>query len=67
MRTFFFFFNAAKMRVIHSVSILTPSRSHSPSRLMSPRRMSGQNGEKDWENGSTISSPASIPEYTGEQ
>lgn len=31
---------------------------------MSPRRMSG---EKDWENGSTISSPASIPEYTGKQ
>ncbi|XP_070836293.1 calmodulin-regulated spectrin-associated protein 3 isoform X5 [Chaetodon trifascialis] len=43
----------------------SPSRSHSPSRLMSPRRMSAQNGEKDWENGSTISSPASIPEYTG--
>nr|XP_046270661.1 calmodulin-regulated spectrin-associated protein 3 isoform X2 [Scatophagus argus] len=43
----------------------SPSRSHSPSRLMSPRRMSGQNGDKDWENGSTISSPASIPEYTG--
>ncbi|XP_059203625.1 calmodulin-regulated spectrin-associated protein 3 isoform X2 [Centropristis striata] len=43
----------------------SPSRSHSPSRLMSPGRMSGHNGEKDWENGSTISSPASIPEYTG--
>ncbi|XP_060882945.1 calmodulin-regulated spectrin-associated protein 3 isoform X3 [Labrus mixtus] len=43
----------------------SPSRSHSPSRLMSPRRMSAQNGERDWENGSTISSPASIPEYTG--
>ncbi|KAK9535249.1 hypothetical protein VZT92_007643 [Zoarces viviparus] len=43
----------------------SPSRSHSPSRLMSPRRVSGHNGEKDWENGSTISSPASIPEYTG--
>ncbi|KAM4597820.1 calmodulin-regulated spectrin-associated protein 3 isoform 2-T2 [Polymixia lowei] len=43
----------------------SPSRSHSPSRLMSPGRMSTQNGEKDWENGSTISSPASIPEYTG--
>ncbi|XP_023144384.2 calmodulin-regulated spectrin-associated protein 3 isoform X2 [Amphiprion ocellaris] len=45
----------------------SPSRSHSPSRsrLMSPGRMSAQNGEKDWENGSTISSPASIPEYTG--
>lgn len=42
------------------------SRSHSPSRLMSPRRLSGQNGERDWENGSTISSPASIPEYTGQ-
>ncbi|XP_068434459.1 calmodulin-regulated spectrin-associated protein 3 isoform X2 [Clinocottus analis] len=43
----------------------SPSRSHSPSRLMSPRRVSAHNGEKDWENGSTISSPASIPEYTG--
>ncbi|MEQ2162444.1 hypothetical protein GOODEAATRI_019856 [Goodea atripinnis] len=31
---------------------------------MSPGRLSAQNGEKDWENGSTISSPASIPEYT---
>ncbi|XP_042360721.1 calmodulin-regulated spectrin-associated protein 3 isoform X2 [Plectropomus leopardus] len=41
----------------------SPSRSHSPSRLMSPGR--AQNREKDWENGSTISSPASIPEYTG--
>uniref|UniRef100_A0A1A8NKF1 Calmodulin regulated spectrin-associated protein family, member 3 n=1 Tax=Nothobranchius rachovii TaxID=451742 RepID=A0A1A8NKF1_9TELE len=45
----------------------SPSRSHSPSRarLMSPGRRSAQNGEKDWETGSTISSPASIPEYTG--
>ncbi|XP_076866099.1 calmodulin-regulated spectrin-associated protein 3 isoform X2 [Brachyhypopomus gauderio] len=43
----------------------SPSRSHSPSRLMSPGRTATQNGEKDWENASTISSPASIPEYTG--
>ncbi|XP_070703407.1 calmodulin-regulated spectrin-associated protein 3 isoform X1 [Pempheris klunzingeri] len=43
----------------------SPSRSHSPSRLMSPGRRTAQNGEKDWETGSTISSPASIPEYTG--
>uniref|UniRef100_A0A087X6V6 Calmodulin regulated spectrin associated protein family member 3 n=1 Tax=Poecilia formosa TaxID=48698 RepID=A0A087X6V6_POEFO len=50
----------------HSMEI-SKSRSHSPSRsrLMSPGRRSAQNGEKDWENGSTISSPASIPEYTG--
>nr|XP_057906241.1 calmodulin-regulated spectrin-associated protein 3 isoform X2 [Doryrhamphus excisus] len=41
------------------------SRSHSPSRLMSPGRMSAHNGDRDWENGSTISSTASIPEYTG--
>ncbi|XP_019949915.1 calmodulin-regulated spectrin-associated protein 3 isoform X2 [Paralichthys olivaceus] len=41
----------------------SPSRSHSPSRLRSPGR--SMNGERDWENGSTISSPASIPEYTG--
>ncbi|XP_034449656.1 calmodulin-regulated spectrin-associated protein 3 isoform X3 [Hippoglossus hippoglossus] len=43
----------------------SPSRSHSPSRLMSPGRSMAMNGERDWENGSTISSPASIPEYTG--
>ncbi|KAI4822278.1 hypothetical protein KUCAC02_007835 [Chaenocephalus aceratus] len=43
----------------------SPSHSYSPSRLMSPRRTSAHNGEKDWENGSTISSAASIPEYTG--
>ncbi|XP_066529879.1 calmodulin-regulated spectrin-associated protein 3 isoform X3 [Hoplias malabaricus] len=43
----------------------SPSRSHSPSRLMSPGRLAMQNGERDWENASTISSPASIPEYTG--
>uniref|UniRef100_A0A4W5NJ95 Calmodulin regulated spectrin associated protein family member 3 n=1 Tax=Hucho hucho TaxID=62062 RepID=A0A4W5NJ95_9TELE len=34
-------------------------------RLMSPGRMANQNGEKDWENASTASSPTSIPEYTG--
>ncbi|KAL6103104.1 camsap3 [Pungitius sinensis] len=43
----------------------SPSRSHSPSRLMSPKRVSAHNGEKDWDNGSNFSSPASIPEYTG--
>ncbi|CAJ1075278.1 calmodulin-regulated spectrin-associated protein 3 isoform X3 [Xyrichtys novacula] len=43
----------------------SPSRSHSPSRLMSPGRMHAHNGERDWETGSAISSPASIPEYTG--
>ncbi|XP_034749021.1 calmodulin-regulated spectrin-associated protein 3 isoform X6 [Etheostoma cragini] len=48
-----------------SGSLSVRNRSHSPSRLMSPRRTSAHNGEKDWENGSTISSPASIPEYTG--
>ncbi|RXN04422.1 calmodulin-regulated spectrin-associated 3-like isoform X2 [Labeo rohita] len=41
----------------------SPSRSHSPSRLLSPGRLAAQNG--DWDNASTISSPASIPEYTG--
>ncbi|KAK7175227.1 hypothetical protein R3I93_002203 [Phoxinus phoxinus] len=41
----------------------SPSRSHSPSRLLSPGRFASQNG--DWENASTISSPGSIPEYTG--
>ncbi|XP_037393644.1 calmodulin-regulated spectrin-associated protein 3 isoform X2 [Pygocentrus nattereri] len=43
----------------------SPSRSHSPSRLMSPGRQAMHNGERDWEVASTISSPASIPEYTG--
>ncbi|XP_049325362.1 calmodulin-regulated spectrin-associated protein 3 isoform X3 [Astyanax mexicanus] len=41
------------------------STSDSPSKLMSPGRPSNQNGDKDWENGSNASSPASIPEYTG--
>ncbi|KAJ3600645.1 hypothetical protein NHX12_031624 [Muraenolepis orangiensis] len=36
----------------------SPSRSHSPA-----RRLSHQNGERDWENDSNISLP--IPEYTG--
>ncbi|KAI4896319.1 hypothetical protein NFI96_027692 [Prochilodus magdalenae] len=43
----------------------TNSASDSPSKLMSPGRPSNQNGDKDWENGSNASSPASIPEYTG--
>uniref|UniRef100_A0A4W4E9K0 CKK domain-containing protein n=2 Tax=Electrophorus electricus TaxID=8005 RepID=A0A4W4E9K0_ELEEL len=32
---------------------------------MSPAHLSNQNGDKDWENGSNASSPASVPEYTG--
>lgn len=40
----------------------SPSRSHSPARHRSPGRRGSQN---DWENGSTISSSPSIPEYTG--
>lgn len=43
----------------------SPSRSHSPARLMSPSRLSHQNGERDWDLASTVSSTASIPEYTG--
>ncbi|KAL7845082.1 hypothetical protein AOLI_G00232740 [Acnodon oligacanthus] len=43
----------------------TSSVSDSPAKLMSPGRLSNQNGDKDWENGSNASSPASIPEYTG--
>ncbi|XP_062866759.1 calmodulin-regulated spectrin-associated protein 3 [Trichomycterus rosablanca] len=43
-----------------------PSSScNSPSKLMSPAKLSNQNGEKDCDNGSNASSPASIPEYTG--
>ncbi|XP_075433393.1 calmodulin-regulated spectrin-associated protein 3 isoform X4 [Ascaphus truei] len=41
------------------------SRAVSPSGLMSPSRLFTQNGDKDWDTGSTASSPASIPEYTG--
>ncbi|XP_077118412.1 calmodulin-regulated spectrin-associated protein 3 isoform X1 [Ranitomeya variabilis] len=41
-------------------------RAVSPSGLMSPSRgLFTQNGDKDWDTGSTASSPASIPEYTG--
>ncbi|KAJ7992076.1 hypothetical protein DPEC_G00274810 [Dallia pectoralis] len=50
----------------------SPSRSHSPARPSysrshspSPGRVTQQNGERDWENASTASSPCSIPEYTG--
>ncbi|XP_066516531.1 calmodulin-regulated spectrin-associated protein 3 [Hoplias malabaricus] len=43
----------------------THSSSDSPSKLMSPGRPSNQNGDKDWENGSNASSPASVQEYTG--
>ncbi|XP_060716734.1 calmodulin-regulated spectrin-associated protein 3 isoform X2 [Tachysurus vachellii] len=41
------------------------STSDSTSKLMSPGLLSNQNGEKDWENGSNASSPASVTEYTG--
>ncbi|XP_066449446.1 calmodulin-regulated spectrin-associated protein 3 [Eleutherodactylus coqui] len=41
-------------------------RAISPSGLVSPNRaVFAQNGDKDWDTGSTASSPASIPEYTG--
>ncbi|XP_056426842.1 calmodulin-regulated spectrin-associated protein 3 isoform X2 [Hyla sarda] len=41
-------------------------RAASPSGLVSPNRgLFAQNGDKDWDTGSTASSPASIPEYTG--
>lgn len=33
---------------------------------MSPSRLPGSR-ERDWENGSNASSPASVPEYTGER
>ncbi|XP_039626312.1 calmodulin-regulated spectrin-associated protein 3 isoform X2 [Polypterus senegalus] len=47
-------------------SLKKSPRADSPSGLMSPSRLlSSQNGERDWENGSTASSPASIPEHTG--
>ncbi|XP_049645364.1 calmodulin-regulated spectrin-associated protein 3 isoform X3 [Suncus etruscus] len=40
------------------------SRAPSPSGLMSPSRLPGSR-ERDWDNGSNASSPASVPEYTG--
>ncbi|XP_051561588.1 calmodulin-regulated spectrin-associated protein 3-like [Myxocyprinus asiaticus] len=41
------------------------SQSDSPSKVMSSGQSANQNREKDCENGSNPSSPASIPEYTG--
>ncbi|XP_048051621.1 calmodulin-regulated spectrin-associated protein 3 isoform X3 [Megalobrama amblycephala] len=41
------------------------SRSESPSKVMSSGKLANQNGEKDWEQASNASSPASLPEYTG--
>ncbi|XP_038641001.1 calmodulin-regulated spectrin-associated protein 2 isoform X1 [Scyliorhinus canicula] len=50
----------------NSLSVKKSPRADSPSGLPSPNRLVGNhNGEKDWENASTASSPASIPEYTG--
>ncbi|KAF5929379.1 hypothetical protein HPG69_013675 [Diceros bicornis minor] len=40
------------------------ARAPSPSGLMSPSRLPGSR-DRDWENGSNASSPASVPEYTG--
>lgn len=44
---------------------LLSCRAPSPSGLMSPSRLPGSR-DRDWENGSNASSPASVPEYTGE-
>ncbi|XP_051759982.1 calmodulin-regulated spectrin-associated protein 3 isoform X1 [Ctenopharyngodon idella] len=41
------------------------SCSESPSKVMSSGKLANQNGEKDWEQASNASSPASLPEYTG--
>ncbi|XP_067296588.1 calmodulin-regulated spectrin-associated protein 3 isoform X2 [Pseudorasbora parva] len=41
------------------------SRLESPSKVMSSGKLANQNGEKDWEQASNASSPASLPEYTG--
>lgn len=42
----------------------SPRRAPSPSGLMSPSRLPGSR-EREWDNGSNASSPASVPEYTG--
>uniref|UniRef100_A0A8C8VPA7 Calmodulin regulated spectrin associated protein family member 3 n=1 Tax=Pelusios castaneus TaxID=367368 RepID=A0A8C8VPA7_9SAUR len=50
----------------NSLTVKRPSRAISPSGLMSPSRvLASQSRERDWENASTASSPASVPEYTG--
>ncbi|XP_072925123.1 calmodulin-regulated spectrin-associated protein 3 isoform X2 [Hemitrygon akajei] len=49
----------------NSLTVKRSPRADSPSALLSPNRLGSHNGEKDWENASTASSPASIPEYTG--
>ncbi|KAH0629606.1 hypothetical protein JD844_011815, partial [Phrynosoma platyrhinos] len=50
----------------NSLPIKRSSRAASPSGPMSPSRLlPNQSRERDWENASTASSPASIPEYTG--
>ncbi|XP_021564678.1 calmodulin-regulated spectrin-associated protein 3 [Carlito syrichta] len=48
----------------NNLGVKRPSRAPSPSGLMSPSRLPGSR-ERDWENGSNASSPASVPEYTG--
>ncbi|KYO47881.1 hypothetical protein Y1Q_0015388 [Alligator mississippiensis] len=47
----------------NALGVKHPSRAASP---VSPSRLlSTQSRERDWENASTASSPASVPEYTG--
>ncbi|ROL54848.1 Calmodulin-regulated spectrin-associated protein 3 [Anabarilius grahami] len=41
------------------------NKTESPSKVMSSGKLANQNGEKDWEQASNASSPASLPEYTG--
>ncbi|XP_019523209.1 PREDICTED: calmodulin-regulated spectrin-associated protein 3 isoform X3 [Hipposideros armiger] len=48
----------------NNLGVKRPSRAPSPSGLMSPSRLPGSR-DRDWENGSNASSPASVPEYTG--
>ncbi|KAM5239293.1 calmodulin-regulated spectrin-associated protein 3 isoform 8-T8 [Ctenodactylus gundi] len=48
----------------NNLGVKRPSRAPSPSGLMSPSRLPGSR-EREWENGSNASSPASVPEYTG--
>lgn len=48
----------------NNLGVKRPSRAPSPSGLMSPSRLPS-NRDRDWENGSNASSPASVPEYTG--
>ncbi|KAM4747560.1 calmodulin-regulated spectrin-associated protein 3 isoform 2-T2 [Rhinophrynus dorsalis] len=46
-------------------SLRKSPRAMSPGPMSPSKGLFTQNGDKDWDNGSTASSPSSVPEYTG--